>query len=37
MRFTCPSRKPGMIEFRMEDPDGNRLWIGQAKDGPADA
>lgn len=21
----------GMNEFRMEDPDGNRLWIGQAK------
>jgi uncharacterized glyoxalase superfamily protein PhnB len=21
----------GMIEFRMEDPDGNRLWIGQQK------
>lgn len=21
----------GMIEFRMEDPDGNRLWIGQDK------
>ncbi len=20
----------GMTEFRMEDPDGNRLWIGQA-------
>ncbi len=20
-----------MTEFRMEDPDGNRLWIGQAK------
>lgn len=20
----------GMIEFRIEDPDGNRLWIGQA-------
>lgn len=19
----------GMLEFRMEDPDGNRLWIGQ--------
>ena len=19
----------GMVEFRMEDPDGNRLWIGQ--------
>jgi uncharacterized glyoxalase superfamily protein PhnB len=21
----------GMREFRIEDPDGNRLWIGQAK------
>ncbi len=21
----------GMLEFRMNDPDGNRLWIGQAK------
>ena len=21
----------GMTEFRMEDPDGNRLWIGQEK------
>lgn len=21
----------GMTEFRMEDPDGNRLWIGQAQ------
>jgi catechol 2,3-dioxygenase-like lactoylglutathione lyase family enzyme len=21
----------GMTEFRMDDPDGNRLWIGQAK------
>lgn len=21
----------GMIEFRIEDPDGNRLWIGQAE------
>ena len=21
----------GMTEFRIEDPDGNRLWIGQAK------
>ena len=20
----------GMIEFRLEDPDGNRLWIGQS-------
>ncbi|MGE3166701.1 MAG: VOC family protein [Planctomycetota bacterium] len=23
----------GMTEFRMEDPDGNRLWIGQEKGG----
>lgn len=22
----------GMTEFRIEDPDGNRLWIGQAAD-----
>ena len=22
----------GMTEFRIEDPDGNRLWIGQARD-----
>lgn len=22
----------GMSEFRMEDPDGNRLWIGQKND-----
>ena len=22
----------GMTEFRVEDPDGNRLWIGQAKE-----
>lgn len=21
----------GMVEFRLEDPDGNRLWIGQNK------
>jgi uncharacterized glyoxalase superfamily protein PhnB len=21
----------GMMEFRIEDPDGNRLWIGQTK------
>jgi catechol 2,3-dioxygenase-like lactoylglutathione lyase family enzyme len=21
----------GMTEFRLDDPDGNRLWIGQAK------
>ncbi|MEO9091728.1 MAG: VOC family protein [Rhodanobacter sp.] len=26
----------GMNEFRMEDPDGNRLWMGQA-DGRSDA
>ena len=25
----------GMTEFRLADPDGNRLWIGQAKSGPA--
>ena len=25
----------GMLEFRIEDPDGNRLWIGQAM--PSDA
>ncbi|MGC8666983.1 MAG: VOC family protein [Chthonomonadales bacterium] len=23
----------GMLEFRMEDPDGNRLWIGQSVEG----
>ena len=23
----------GMIEFRIEDPDGNRLWIGMKDDG----
>lgn len=23
----------GMTEFRMQDPDGNRLWIGQRTDG----
>ena len=23
----------GMTEFRMEDPDGNRLWIGQQANG----
>ena len=23
----------GMIEFRLEDPDGNRLWIGQDRAG----
>lgn len=27
----------GMTEFRMEDPDGNRLWIGQAKESQSDA
>jgi uncharacterized glyoxalase superfamily protein PhnB len=27
----------GMIEFRMEDPDGNRLWIGQEKVGHGNA
>lgn len=26
-----------MTEFRMEDPDGNRLWIGQEKGVPSDA
>lgn len=25
----------GMTEFRLEDPDGNRLWIGQALSGGA--
>lgn len=25
----------GMTEFRIEDPDGNRLWIGQDKGVPA--
>ena len=24
----------GMIEFRIEDPDGNRLWIGQETGAP---
>lgn len=24
----------GMKEFRMEDPDGNRLWIGQSSPAP---
>lgn len=24
----------GVTEFRLEDPDGNRLWIGQAKTRP---
>ena len=23
----------GMVEFRLDDPDGNRLWIGQIKSG----
>jgi Glyoxalase/Bleomycin resistance protein/Dioxygenase superfamily. len=27
----------GMTEFRIEDPDGNRLWIGQANGMPSDA
>jgi uncharacterized glyoxalase superfamily protein PhnB len=27
----------GMTEFRMEDPDGNRLWIGQEKSVQGDA
>lgn len=27
----------GMTEFRMEDPDGNRLWIGQEKTVASDA
>lgn len=27
----------GMSEFRIEDPDGNRLWIGQAKESQSDA
>ena len=27
----------GMTEFRMEDPDGNRLWIGQEKGVQGDA
>lgn len=27
----------GMTEFRMEDPDGNRLWIGEAKESRSDA
>lgn len=26
----------GMIEFRIDDPDGNRWWIGQSTDAPAD-
>jgi len=27
----------GMTEFRIEDPDGNRLWIGQEKGVPGGA
>lgn len=27
----------GMMEFRLEDPDGNHLWIGQEADGQGDA
>ena len=27
----------GMTEFRIEDPDGNRLWIGHAKESQVDA
>ena len=27
----------GVTEFRIEDPDGNRLWIGQANQGSTDA
>ena len=27
----------GMTEFRMEDPDGNRLWIGQENGAASDA
>jgi uncharacterized glyoxalase superfamily protein PhnB len=27
----------GMTEFRIEDPDGNRLWIGQHPGVPGDA
>ena len=27
----------GMTEFRMEDPDGNRLWIGQDQVASSDA
>ena len=23
----------GMTEFRLDDPDGNRLWVGQAQGG----
>jgi catechol 2,3-dioxygenase-like lactoylglutathione lyase family enzyme len=25
----------GMTEFRLDDPDGNRLWIGQTKSKPS--
>jgi catechol 2,3-dioxygenase-like lactoylglutathione lyase family enzyme len=25
----------GMTEFRLDDPDGNRLWIGQSASSPA--
>jgi catechol 2,3-dioxygenase-like lactoylglutathione lyase family enzyme len=25
----------GMLEFRFDDPDGNRLWVGQAASSPA--
>jgi catechol 2,3-dioxygenase-like lactoylglutathione lyase family enzyme len=25
----------GMLEFRLEDPDGNRLWVGQDRAGEA--
>jgi uncharacterized glyoxalase superfamily protein PhnB len=27
----------GMKEFRIEDPDGNRLWIGQVTPGSANS
>lgn len=27
----------GMTEFRIEDPDGNRIWIGQEKDASGEA
>ena len=27
----------GMTEFRIEDPDGNRLWVGQDKRAPGGA
>lgn len=26
----------GMLEFRVDDPDGNRLWIGQDRSAPND-